>query len=98
VGKEAAARAYQRIIEDGFATAEEILAATDRYSSDPTRDPTKTKYPQGWLNDGRWMDEEAEVSHPAASVESTDPAWVVGTSEYEARVQAEEDAAIAEMS
>jgi hypothetical protein len=34
-----------------------IIKAAERYRDDLTRDPEKTKYPQGWLNDERYADE-----------------------------------------
>lgn len=39
------------------ASVEEIIAGAHRYANDPNRDPGYTKNAQGWLNDGRWMDE-----------------------------------------
>lgn len=53
------------------------------------------KYAQGWLNDERWMDRYEEVLPP--EVGETDPAYIIGTPEYDARVVAEEDRAIAAM-
>ena len=35
---------------------EVMIAAAKRYNDDPRRDPNKTKYPQGWLNDERYLD------------------------------------------
>lgn len=89
VGKEGAAKAWQRCINDGI-DASHIIAAAQQYAMDATRDPTKTKYPQGWLNDGRFMDydEPAEVSHPVAAVRDID------FEDEQAKRWAEEDAAI----
>jgi len=52
------------------------------------------KYPEGWLAAGRWDDELETV----AAANEGDPAYIVGTAEYAARVQAEEDRAIEEIS
>lgn len=41
------------------ASLEDLIAGADRYASDPSRDPTKTKFAQGWLSGHRWLDEAA---------------------------------------
>jgi hypothetical protein len=46
---------------------ETLVAAAERYRDDPTRSPEHTKWPQGWLNDERWLDESAAPERPAAS-------------------------------
>jgi len=72
----------------------EIIAGAKRYARWLPTTTTAPKYAQGWLNDRRWED---ELDMPA-SVGETDPAYILGTPEYAARMQAEEDAAIEAMS
>lgn len=55
-GKPAAYAAWQKAIARG-ADPNVIIAAAERYRDDPSRDPGKTKYPQGWLGDERYADE-----------------------------------------
>lgn len=55
VGKKAAYAAWRqaiREIDPGL-----IIAAAERYASDPNREPQFTAHPQTWLNQGRWDDE-----------------------------------------
>lgn len=54
-GKSAAFSAWLAARARG-AAAEDIIAAAERYRDNPHRDPNKTKYPQGWLNDERYLD------------------------------------------
>ena len=54
-GKPAAYKAWLAALARG-AKAEDIIAAAGRYAGDPARDPSHTKYPQGWLNDERYND------------------------------------------
>jgi hypothetical protein len=43
-----------------------IIKAAERYRDDPSRDPGKTKYPQGWLSSERYADEaDAPAPRPA---------------------------------
>lgn len=87
VGKEAAARTWQRLIVAGVEPQTLIDGARD-YAAQVTREGTEqqyVKYPQGWLNDGRFLD---AIQLPP-SVGETDPAYTVGTPEYEARMVAE---------
>lgn len=92
VGKEKAYRRWREAMEAGV-QPHTILAAVLRFVAYCDLNPWyHPKYPEGWLNDGRWAD---EIKLPAA-VGATDPAYIVGTAEYAARVQAEEDRAIAE--
>jgi hypothetical protein len=67
-GKEDAWAAWCRVIASGV-EAQQVIAAASRYAAAPDRDPAKTKYPQGWLSGGRWLDEPDAVSHPAAAVD-----------------------------
>lgn len=55
VGKKAAYAAWRqaiREIDPGL-----IIAAAERYASDPNREDQFTAHPQTWLNQGRWDDE-----------------------------------------
>jgi hypothetical protein len=57
-GKPAAFKAWAAALKRG-ADPERIIRAAARYRDDPKRNPDKTKYPQGWLNDERYLDEPA---------------------------------------
>ena len=57
-GKPAAFKAWLGARARG-ADPERIIAAAKAYRDDPQRNPEKTKYPQGWLNDERYLDEPA---------------------------------------
>lgn len=59
-GKPAAYDAWRRAVNERRADPEVIIKAADRYRDDPARDPKKTKYPQGWLNDERYNDAAPE--------------------------------------
>ncbi len=54
-GKDAARKAWAKAIKRGDPHA--IVDGARAYRDDPERDPKYTKYPQGWLNDGRWEDD-----------------------------------------
>lgn len=95
-GKAEAFARWQQVVAAG-ADPEQLIAAAAAYARDPSRNPLKTKHAEGWLTARRWEDEPVQLRHPLAAVEDTDPAQVVGTPEYAARKQAEEDAAIAAM-
>jgi hypothetical protein len=57
-GKDAARRAYEKIIRNGSATVAELLAGAKRYTAERAgQDQKYTKHPSGWLNDGRWRDD-----------------------------------------
>jgi hypothetical protein len=45
------------------ASPEIIIAGAIAYRDDPGRDPTKTKYAEGWLNGDRWEDEPTPASN-----------------------------------
>ncbi len=93
VGKRDAFRNWQAAVHDG-ADPDRIIDAVRRFVAWCALNPWYTpKYPEGWLSAGRWED---ELNIPAA-VGATDPAYIVGTPEYAARIQSEEDRAIAEM-
>jgi hypothetical protein len=68
-----------------------IITAATAYRNSSKRDPEFTKWPEGWLAAGRW-DDEYDVDRP--TIVETDPAHIVGTPEWMARVEAEEEAAI----
>ena len=55
-GKPAAYAAWQKALARG-ADPNVIIKAAERYRDDPSRNPDKTKYPQGWLGDERYADE-----------------------------------------
>jgi hypothetical protein len=55
VGKQAARRAWDAALRRGADPAV-IVAGAQRYAADPNRADEFTKYPQGWLRDGRWED------------------------------------------
>jgi hypothetical protein len=69
-GKPAAYAAWQKAIARG-ADVNEIIKAAETYRDDPDRNPDKTKYPQGWLNDERYDDGPDEL--PPAPRYSTNP-------------------------
>ena len=54
-GKPKAREAWAKAVKR--ADPEAIIAAAAAYRDDPHRDAGHTKWPQGWLNDGRWDDE-----------------------------------------
>lgn len=54
--KPAAFKAWGEAIKRG-ADPETVIKAAQRYRDDPRRNPDKTKYPQGWLNDERYKDQ-----------------------------------------
>ena len=60
-GKPAAYAAWQKAMARG-ADPNVIIKAAERYRDDPSRDPGKTKYPQGWLSDERYADEADSAS------------------------------------
>jgi hypothetical protein len=55
-GKPAAYEAWQKAMTRG-ADPNVIIKGAEAYRDDPSRNPEKTKYPQGWLNDERYSDE-----------------------------------------
>jgi hypothetical protein len=67
-GKPAAYAAWEKAMARG-ADPNVIIKAAERYRDDPSRDPEKTKYPQGWLSDERYADEadgesDGRISYP----------------------------------
>ena len=58
-GKPAAFKAWLAALARG-ADPEHVIAAAMAYRDDPRRNPDKTKYPQGWLNDERYNDAPPE--------------------------------------
>lgn len=64
-GKAAAFKSWQAALKRG-ADPERIIQAAASYRENPKRNPDKTKYPQGWLSDERYLDEP-----PAPSAKAT---------------------------
>ena len=62
VGRPKAQKAYEQVLRDGIATAEELLEGVMRYSAerdaepDPTARQRFTAYPLTWLTQQRWLD------------------------------------------
>ena len=85
-GKAEAFRRWQQVRAAGVAAAT-IIDAARRYATWCAAHPDRyVKHAEGWLNGGRWDD---ELDMPAA-VGATDPAYIVGTPEWDSRVEAEE--------
>ncbi len=62
-GKGAAEKAWAKAVKKAEPSV--IIDGARRYAEDPKRDPSFTKYPQGWLNDERWGDAaQASVVKP----------------------------------
>jgi DNA-binding MarR family transcriptional regulator len=60
-----AVEAYRKTLAQGLATAEELLAGAQAYSSARAgQDAQFTKLPTSWLNQGCWADELAAPSPP----------------------------------
>jgi len=58
VAKEAAAKAYQRIVGSGKASVAELMAGVLRYAAEREgQEPQFTKHPSTWLNGACWADE-----------------------------------------
>jgi len=55
-GKDAALKAWKRVIAAGKATADEIVAGAMRYAADPNREDSFTKHGATWLNAGCFTD------------------------------------------
>jgi hypothetical protein len=63
-GKPAAYQAWLKALERG-ADPERVITAAATYRDDPRRNPEKTKYPQGWLTDERYLEvAQAEQAAP----------------------------------
>lgn len=54
-GKRKALSAWKRARRR--ATDEQLVVGAKRYAEDPNRDPSFTKYPEGWLNRDGWLDD-----------------------------------------
>jgi len=90
------ADAYRRWLEVRSAGIDPsfVISAAERYARWCKRNPDRyVKHAEGWLNGGRWDD---EIFLPADAGQG-DPAYIVGTPQYEARILAEENRAIEEM-
>jgi hypothetical protein len=68
-GKPAAYASWQKALARG-ADPNVIIKAAERYRDDPSRDPERTKYPQGWLSDERYAD-EADAPRSAAGISNS---------------------------
>jgi hypothetical protein len=55
-GKQPAFEAWLNALQRG-ANPDTMIAKAETYRNDPKRNPLKTKYPQGWLNEERYNDE-----------------------------------------
>mgnify|MGYP001047285910 CR=1 FL=1 len=56
--KAGAQRSFEKIVNSGQATIEELCAGAMRYAAERTnQDPKYTKHPTTWLNQGCWADE-----------------------------------------
>lgn len=71
-GKEAARRAWAKALT--LADPDVIIAAAARYRDKPGREPTYTKHPTTWLNQGCWDDEPDEV-RPHADADGGEAPW-----------------------
>ena len=61
VARDAAAKAFGRVMQSGRATLAELIAGVERYRV--TKPPDREWcHPATWLNQGRWADEPAESS------------------------------------
>ena len=61
--RKAAERAFVKAIRR--APPGVIIAGAKAYRDDPRRDPAKTKYAAGWLNDDRWVPEKVVAPTPS---------------------------------
>lgn len=76
VGKDAARRAFHRVLKARRATVADLMAGAERYAAERMGDDPKfTKHPTSWLNGGHWADEPAPPSrggrsrHPYSALE-----------------------------
>ena len=65
VAKQEALKTWKRKKLD--AVADEVIAGAARYAQARGEDPKYWKYPQGWLNAGRWADEDLPAFKPEKS-------------------------------
>jgi hypothetical protein len=79
--------------EERASLAQRIIAGAVAYCNDPNRDPTKTKYAEGWLSGKRWEDEIGTVAAPTLAAVKTQEQI---DAERE-RQRAEDDARIAKI-
>jgi hypothetical protein len=90
-GKRKAAQRFA--IARRMVPARVVLAAAAAYAREVEgRDPTKIKWAEGWLNDHRWEDEIPDLAEDRTYAHLP----VVGTREYDAWVEAEEQRAMGE--
>lgn len=91
-GRGAAEKAFVRALKRS--EPETIIAAATAYRDSVKRSVDFTALPATWLNQDRWLD-EPEVAAPGKR--QVDRAFLVGTAEWNERVQREEDEAIRDM-
>ncbi len=86
VGKASAFSVWGRVVRE--VEPQVIIEAAAQYASEVEGlEPQFIKYPEGWLNAGRWDDEK--IAKPPGAWDS-DPAYVKNTPEWDARELAEE--------
>jgi hypothetical protein len=73
-GKAAAYAAWQKALARDI-DPNVIIKAAECYRDDPSRDPGKTKYPQGWLNDERYADEADSPSTEPRRIQYPTSPW-----------------------
>jgi hypothetical protein len=85
VGKAAAYRKWLRVVVDAGVDVDAVVDGALRYRNDPNRNIEFTKYPEGWLGDGRWEDAREADTPSSHAIAATD---------WDAK-RAEDDAAVA---
>jgi DNA-binding transcriptional regulator YhcF (GntR family) len=69
--RQAAFRAFKRIVKKNEATAAELIAGAERYAATREReDPNFTPYPATWLNAGSWQDEDEQPARHTSGAAS----------------------------
>lgn len=72
-GKQAALKAWMKLLtsqkikthDEANQLADQIMEGVETYSqATKTEDQKFIKHPQGWLNDGRWLDENSKTENP----------------------------------
>ena len=67
IAKDAAFKAYESVIKNKKATHTEIMMGVMQYAQETENtEPKFIKYPQGWLNSGRWKDPAASNTNSRA--------------------------------
>jgi hypothetical protein len=73
-GRPDAYAAWEKAMARG-ADPDVIIKAAELYRDDPSRDPEKTKYPQGWLNSERYLDEADVPAVPGTGRGYSNSPW-----------------------